>query len=83
LNIYSANAKRGKGMNLRGFNRVWTNLTGINYHPFLFDIFMFFDRETGDKTIDFREFVLGLNMVERGTFDEKVEYCFAMYDVME
>jgi len=27
--------------------------------------------------------VKGLDIVERGTFDEKVEYCWIMYDVME
>ena len=44
---------------------------------------MFFDRETGDKTIDFFELVKSMDIVERGTFDEKTNYCFSMYDVME
>ena len=44
---------------------------------------MYFDRETQDRTIDFFELVKGLDIVERGTFDEKIEYCWIMYDVME
>ena len=29
------------------------------------------------------ELVKGMDIVERGTFDEKCQYCFALYDVME
>lgn len=44
---------------------------------------MYFDRVTLDRTIDFFELVVGLDIVERGTFDEKCEYCWIMYDVTE
>ena len=44
-------------------------MTGIQYHPFLYDIFMFMDRESRDNTLDFNEFVYGLSIVERGNFD--------------
>lgn len=49
----------------------------------MIDIFIFFDRETNDRVIDFFELVVGMDIIERGTFDEKCKYCFAMYDVLE
>lgn len=44
---------------------------------------MFFDQSTTDQMIDFQELVKGLDIVERGTFDEKTQYCFALYDISE
>ena len=46
-------------------------MTNIQYHPFVIEIFMYFDRETQDRTVDFFELVQGLDIVERGSFDEK------------
>jgi hypothetical protein len=43
-------------------------------------MFTFFDRK-GDGLIDFEEFVLGLDIVERGNLDEKCDYCYKMYDL--
>ena len=70
-------------MAMRQFDKFWAQITNIEHHPFIIDIFMFFDRETGDKTVDFFELVKSMDIVERGTFDEKTNYCFSMYDVME
>ena len=44
---------------------------------------MFFDMWTCDGIIDFREFVVGLDVIERGTFEEKVKYCFDMYNIFD
>lgn len=58
-------------------------MTGIQFHPNLMDIFIFFDRETQDQTLDFYEVVKGMDIIERGTLEQKCQYCFAMYDVCE
>ena len=41
---------------------------------------MFFDKDM-DGRLDFKEFVTGLDIVERGTFDQKCRYCFDVYDI--
>lgn len=81
--MYVAFAVPGRGMNMRKFDGFWSSLTNIQHHPFLVDIFIFFDRETQDRTIDFFELVRGMDIIERGTIEEKCNYCFAMYDVLE
>ena len=81
--MYTSFAMPKKGLNLRKFNDFWTTLTSIQFHPFLMDIFIFFDRETQDSTIDFYELVKGMDIIERGTLEQKCQYCFAMFDVCE
>ena len=44
------------------------------------EIFVFFDKDE-DGLVDFDEFVRGLDIIERGTFLDKVSYCFEVYDV--
>ena len=58
-----------KGLNLRRFNYFIDDLIGVIYHPYLVDLFIFFDRETQDKTIDFFELVINLNVIEKGSFE--------------
>ena len=70
-NLYCSFAIAGKGLNLRKFNHFWTKLTGIEFHPFLYDIFMFFDRNSQDQTLSFEEVIHGLAIVERGDFEVK------------
>jgi Ca2+-binding EF-hand superfamily protein len=83
MTMYAAYAVPQRGLNMRRFDYFWTQVTNIQHHPFLIDIFIFFDRETNDRVIDFFELVVGMDIVERGSFDEKCKYCFAMYDVLE
>ena len=33
--------------------------------------------------MDFYEVVLGLDTIEKGNFEEKSKFCFAMYDILE
>jgi len=33
--------------------------------------------------VDFYEVVLGLDTIEKGSFEEKSKFCFAMYDILE
>ena len=72
MKMYTAHAKRGSGMNIKAFDKFWSQLTGIEHHPYLVDIFIFFDRGSQDRTIDFNDLVTSMNIIERGTFEEKV-----------
>ena len=56
------------------------NMSGIENHPFNKDLFFFFDKNK-DGAVDFNEFIIGLDIMERGTFDEKCAYCFEIYDI--
>lgn len=71
------------GLNLRRFNQLINDLTSVDYHPFLIDLFIFFDRESQDKAIDFYELVINLNIIDKGTLEQKCEFCFSMYDILE
>ena len=55
------------------------HLANIESHPFIQDIFDFFDKNE-DGLVDFDEFIKGLDIVERGNFNEKCQYCFNIYD---
>jgi Ca2+-binding EF-hand superfamily protein len=59
-----------------------TAIFNIEGHPFADDFFLFFDTNR-DGLVDFYEMVVGMNIVERGTFEEKCKFCFAMYDLSE
>lgn len=61
MKMYSAFAVPKKGLNMRKFDMFWSQITNIQHHPFLIDIFIFFDRDTCDKTIDFYELVVGMD----------------------
>ena len=69
--MYVAFAKKHQGLTMSLFGAFWAQISNIEHHPFLVDIFIFFDRNSQDKTIDFMELVRGMDIVERGTFDEK------------
>jgi len=43
---------------------------------------LFFDTNR-DGLIDFYEVVLGLDIIEKGSFEDKCKFCFAMYDILE
>ena len=81
--MYTAYAKEKTGLTMSRFNDFWAQITNIEHHPFLIDIFIFFDQKTQDQTVDFLELVKGMDIVERGTLEEKCGYCFFLYDVME
>lgn len=59
-----------------------TAIFNIEGHPFSDDFFLFFDTNR-DGLVDFYEMVVGMNIVERGTFEEKCKFCFAVYDLSE
>jgi len=79
--IYTAFAeKAGYGLSLGKFEKLLDTLYNLSTHPFAKEMFTFFDRN-GDGLVDFEEFVLGLDIVERGTLAEKCDYAYKMYDV--
>lgn len=77
--IYTYFAKAHIGLNLESFSILFGHLSNIHGHPFIEDIFAFFDKDE-DGLVDFDEFIKGLDIVERGNFDQKCAYCFETYD---
>jgi Ca2+-binding EF-hand superfamily protein len=78
--IYTEYATPKLGLNLNQFSSLLGLLMNVQDHPFAKEMFVFYDRDL-DGRVDFAELVYGLDIMERGTFDEKVRYCFEMYDV--
>lgn len=81
-NLYCNYAEIGKGLNLSRFKQFLTAIFNIENHPFTEDFFLFFDANR-DGLIDFFEVVIGLDTIEKGNFEEKSKFCFAMYDILE
>lgn len=80
--LYTTYAEIGKGLNFIRFKNLISAVFNIENHPFAEDFFLFFDRNR-DHLIDFYELVLGLDIVEKGTFEEKCRFCFSMYDILD
>ena len=59
-----------------------TSIFNIEAHPFTDDFFLFFDSNR-DGLVDFYEMVIGMNIIEKGTFEEKCQFAFTMYDLSE
>ena len=78
--VYINYAKEKRGLSIEQFGLLMASMNNIDNHPFSKDMFLFFDKNR-DGLVDFNEFIVGLDIVERGTFDEKCAYCFEMYDI--
>ena len=59
-----------------------TAIFSIEGHPFADDFFLFFDTNR-DGLVDFYEMVIGMNIIEKGTFEDKCKFAFTMYDLAE
>lgn len=81
-NLYVSYAEIGRGLAIGGFRRLMTAIFNIEGHPFADDFFLFFDSNR-DGLVDFFEMVIGMNTVERGSFEEKCRFAFVMYDLTE
>ena len=55
-------------------------MMNLESHAFMPDIFVAFDRDA-DGLVDFNEYVRGLDIMETGTFNEKCNFCYGIYDV--
>ena len=73
--VYVSYAQEKRGLTLDSFTQLYGILTNIDNHPFIREIFLFFDKNN-DGLVDFNEFIVGLDIIERGNFDEKSQYCY-------
>jgi len=80
--LYCNYAELGKGLNYPRFCSLLSSIFNIENHPFSIDMFYFFDSQR-DGLIDFYEMVIGLDIVEKGSFDEKTRFAFSMVDILE
>jgi Ca2+-binding EF-hand superfamily protein len=68
--LYTNYAEIGKGLNYNRFRNFLSAIFNIENHPFTDDYFLFFDKNH-DNLIDFYEMVTSLDIIEKGSFDEK------------
>ena len=80
--LYANYAEVGRGLNFTRFKRVLAAVFNIENHPFAEDFFLFSDTSK-DGLVDFYELVVAMDVIERGAFEDKCKFCFAMYDVLE
>ena len=78
--VYTNFAAEKQGLSIERFDSLMASMSGIQNHSFAKDLFFYFDKNK-DGAVDFNEFIVGLDIVERGTFDEKCAFCFEIYDI--
>jgi Ca2+-binding EF-hand superfamily protein len=81
-NLYCSYAEIGRGLSIVNFKKFMNAIFNIEGHPFNDDLFLYFD-SNHDGLVDFYEMVIGMNIIEKGTFEEKCNYAYAMYDITE
>jgi Ca2+-binding EF-hand superfamily protein len=81
-NLYCAHAEIGRGLSINSFRKFMNSIFNIEGHPFTDDFFLYFDTNH-DGLIDFYEMVVGMNIIEKGTFEEKCNFAYGMYDITE
>ena len=81
-NLYVSYAELGRGLSITSFRRFMTSIFNIEGHPFADDFFLFFDTNR-DGLVDFYEMVVGMNIIEKGSFEEKCQFAFTIYDLSE
>lgn len=69
-------------MNIIRFRKFLAAIFNIENHPFTEDFFLFFDTAK-DGLVDFYEMVIAMDIIEKGIFDDKAKFSFAMYDILE
>ena len=77
--VYVSFAVPKQGLNFDNFANFMALMINVENHPFMPDIFVWFDKDE-DGLVDFDELIRGLDIMERGTFAEKVSYAFDLYD---
>ena len=75
-------AELGRGLSITTFRKFMTAIFNIDSHPFTDDFFLYFDSNR-DGLVDFYEMVVGMNIIEKGSFEEKCQFAFTMYDLSE
>ena len=69
-NLYVSYAEIGRGLSIVNFRQLVTAVFNIEGHPFADDFFLFFDTNQ-DGLVDFYEMIVGMNVLERGSFEDK------------
>ncbi|KAG8443332.1 hypothetical protein GDO86_011937 [Hymenochirus boettgeri] len=73
-----SNARRGIDRNT--FRNILHNTFGMTDDMIMDRVFRGFDRDN-DSSVSVTEWVEGLSVFLRGTLDEKIKYCFGVYDL--
>lgn len=77
--LYTNSAEIGKGLNLERFREFIAHVYNIENHLLLKRLFNYFDKNQ-DGIVEYLEVVRSLDIIEKGNFNEKVEFCFSIYD---
>uniref|UniRef100_A0A8W4FBY8 Visinin-like protein 1 n=1 Tax=Sus scrofa TaxID=9823 RepID=A0A8W4FBY8_PIG len=71
-------------LNLEEFQQLYIRFPWFNDHGHSGDLFFPYgdaSKFNGDGTIDFREFICALSITSRGSFEQKLNWAFNMYDL--
>jgi len=77
--IYLRFAEIGRGLDYQKFGDFLTYIYNIENHIFYDRLFRYFDKDN-DGLVEFMDIIKSLDIIEKGSFDEKVEFCFSIYD---
>ncbi|XP_006636221.2 calaxin isoform X1 [Lepisosteus oculatus] len=72
--------RAGSGLDRGRFRNVLHNTFGMTDDMIMDRVFRAFDKDN-DSYISIKEWVEGLSVFLRGTLDEKIKYCFDVYDL--
>lgn len=77
--LYVNSAEIGKGLDLERFREFIAHIYNIENHLLLKRLFNYFDKNQ-DGIVEYIEVIRSLDIIEKGNFNEKVEFCFSIYD---
>ncbi|XP_018587420.1 EF-hand calcium-binding domain-containing protein 1-like isoform X5 [Scleropages formosus] len=70
----------GSGLDRARFRNILHNTFGLTDDMMMDRVFRVFDKDN-DSYVSVKEWIEGLSVFLRGTFDEKIKYCFDIYDL--
>ncbi|KAL4629882.1 peroxisome biogenesis factor 1 isoform X3 [Arapaima gigas] len=70
----------GNGLDRGRFRNILHNTFGLTDDMMMDRVFRVFDKDN-DSYVSVKEWIEGLSVFLRGTFDEKIKYCFDIYDL--
>jgi len=77
---FSKYANNTNTLNREDFHKLLATKVGKNAMYFMEEMFKVFDK-SGDGIIDFREFCTGLSAFTKGSLDERLEFCYSLFDM--